>query len=133
MNLKSSKTPDIPSPLPQLVTAAAFVGSTEAKLRVHGEYIKELEASLAAEQLRVKQLLGGDLAALGPPALQQLARIHEDGLRRVRALQVSVQGTLHSIQVGGREVEDNNCLVEVILMCRGGGGRGGGSALQQLR
>ena len=50
----------------------------------------------------MKQLHGGDLAVLGPPALQQLARIHEEGLRRVRALQVRVQGILDSIWVEGR-------------------------------
>lgn len=65
-----------------------FVAATEAKLAVHGEYIRELEASLGAEQGRVKQLLGADLAGLPAAALQQLSRVHEDGLKRVRALQV---------------------------------------------
>jgi hypothetical protein len=68
--------------------AQEFVAATEAKLAVHGDYIRELEASLAAEQARVKQLLGADLAGLPSAGLQQLARVHEDGLKRVRALQV---------------------------------------------
>ena len=76
----------------QIETAAAFVSSTEAKLQVHGEYIRELEASLAAEQQRVGQLLGSDLGGLGISTLQQLARIHEDGLRRVRTLLVCDDG-----------------------------------------
>jgi len=75
-------------PTRQVRRGKEFVAATEAKLAVHGEYIRELEASLAAEQARLKQLLGADLAGLPAAALQQLARVHEDGLKRVRALQV---------------------------------------------
>ena len=80
--------------------AQEFVAATEAKLAVHGDYIRELEASLAAEQATVtqlqgvKQLLGTDLAGLPSAGLQQLARLHEDGLKRVRALQARQQPSL---------------------------------------
>ena len=75
-------------PPPQVRRGQEFVAATEAKLAVHGEYIRELEASLAAEQARVKQLLGADLVGLPAAGLQQLGRVHEEGLKRVRALQV---------------------------------------------
>jgi hypothetical protein len=59
----------------------------EAKLHAHQDYIQTLEASLQEEMQRHAPLYGAGLEALSLNELSTLERIHDEGLKQVRALQ----------------------------------------------
>ncbi|KAJ7566029.1 hypothetical protein O6H91_02G085600 [Diphasiastrum complanatum] len=76
----------------QVMRCEAYIDSVEAKLHACQEYIQSLEVSLQEEMSRHAPLYGAGLEALSMSELETLARIHDEGLRQVRALQQQRQG-----------------------------------------
>ncbi|XAR70991.1 hypothetical protein NMG60_11028056 [Bertholletia excelsa] len=71
----------------QIARCEAYIDGMEAKLQACQQYIHSLEASLQDEMSRHAPLYGAGLEALSMKELETLARIHEDGLRQIHALQ----------------------------------------------
>ncbi|XAR70989.1 Ubiquitinyl hydrolase 1 [Bertholletia excelsa] len=71
----------------QIARCEAYIDGMEAKLQACQQYIHSLEASLQEEMSRHAPLYGAGLEALSMKELETLARIHEEGLRQIHALQ----------------------------------------------
>ncbi|MCL7025321.1 hypothetical protein MKW94_025380 [Papaver nudicaule] len=71
----------------QVARCEVYIDGMEAKLNTCQQYIHTLEASLQEEMSRHAPLYGGGLESLSMKELETISRIHEDGLRQIRALQ----------------------------------------------
>ncbi|WOK94203.1 hypothetical protein Cni_G02905 [Canna indica] len=71
----------------QVARCEAYIDGMEAKLQTCQQYIHTLEASLQEEMARHAPLYGAGLEALSMKELDTIARIHEDGLRQIHAIQ----------------------------------------------
>ncbi|KAI9118590.1 hypothetical protein K1719_010922 [Acacia pycnantha] len=71
----------------QVARCEAYIDGMESKLQACQQYIHTLEASLQEEMSRHAPLYGAGLEALSMKELETLARIHEEGLRQIHALQ----------------------------------------------
>ncbi|KAB2080230.1 hypothetical protein ES319_A05G057300v1 [Gossypium barbadense] len=71
----------------QVARCEAYIDRMESKLQACQQYIHTLEASLQEEMSRHAPLYGAGLEALSMKELETLSRIHEEGLRQIRALQ----------------------------------------------
>ncbi|GAB4854597.1 hypothetical protein Ancab_023179 [Ancistrocladus abbreviatus] len=71
----------------QVARCEAYIDGMEAKLQACQQYIHTLEASLQEEMSRHAPLYGAGLEALSVKELETLARIHEEGLRQIHAIQ----------------------------------------------
>ncbi|KAI4316344.1 hypothetical protein L6164_024332 [Bauhinia variegata] len=71
----------------QIARCEAYIDGMESKLQACQQYIHTLEASLQEEMSRHAPLYGAGLDALSMKELETLARIHEEGLRQIHALQ----------------------------------------------
>eukprot|EP00854_Cymbomonas_tetramitiformis_P003916 gene3916-4879_t len=71
----------------QMQKCESYLGTMEAKLQAHQNYIHTLEQSLQEEMTRHSPLYGIGLEHLSRAELEALARIHQEGLSRVRAVQ----------------------------------------------
>ncbi|KAJ0640715.1 putative ubiquitinyl hydrolase 1 [Helianthus annuus] len=71
----------------QIARCEAYIDGMESKLQTCEQYIHSLEASLQEEMARHAPLYGAGLEALSMKELETIARIHEEGLRQVHALQ----------------------------------------------
>ncbi|OUZ99845.1 MATH [Macleaya cordata] len=71
----------------QVARCEAYIDGMEAKLHTCQQYIHTLEASLQEEMSRHAPLYGAGLESLSMKELETLTRIHEEGLRQIRALQ----------------------------------------------
>ncbi|KAH9297298.1 hypothetical protein KI387_028980, partial [Taxus chinensis] len=71
----------------QVVRCEAYIDGMEAKLHAYQEDIQSLNGFLQEEMSRHAPLYGAGLEALSMSELETLARIHEEGLRQVLALQ----------------------------------------------
>ncbi|CBI21062.3 hypothetical protein VitviT2T_004830 [Vitis vinifera] len=71
----------------QVARCEAYIDGMESKLQACQQYIHTLEASLQEEMSRHAPLYGAGLEALSMKELETLARIHEEGLRQIHAIQ----------------------------------------------
>ncbi|XP_044472461.1 uncharacterized protein LOC123201075 [Mangifera indica] len=71
----------------QVARCEAYIDGMESKLQTCQQYIQNLEAQLQEEMSRHAPLYGAGLEALSMKELETLARIHEEGLRQIHALQ----------------------------------------------
>lgn len=71
----------------QVARCEAYIDGMECKLQTCEQYIHHLEASLQEEMSRHAPLYGVGVEALSNNELETLSRIHEDGLRQIRAVQ----------------------------------------------
>ncbi|XP_026387623.1 uncharacterized protein LOC113282768 isoform X1 [Papaver somniferum] len=71
----------------QVARCEVYIDGMEAKLNTCQQYIHTLEASLQEEMSRHAPLYGAGLESLSMKELETISRIHEDGLRQIRALQ----------------------------------------------
>uniref|UniRef100_A0A7N0T9N2 MATH domain-containing protein n=1 Tax=Kalanchoe fedtschenkoi TaxID=63787 RepID=A0A7N0T9N2_KALFE len=71
----------------QVTRCEAYIDGMESRLQACQQYIHTLESSLHEEMSRHAPLYGAGLEALSMKELETLARIHEDGLRQIHALQ----------------------------------------------
>ncbi|KAL7187366.1 hypothetical protein ACSBR1_037437 [Camellia fascicularis] len=71
----------------QVARCEAYIDGMESKLQACQHYIHNLETSLQEEMSRHAPLYGAGLEALSMKELETLSRIHEEGLRQIRALQ----------------------------------------------
>ncbi|KAF2303804.1 hypothetical protein GH714_023498 [Hevea brasiliensis] len=71
----------------QIARCEAYIDGMESKLQACQQYIHTLEASLQEEMSRHAPLYGAGLEALSMKELETISRIHEEGLRQIRALQ----------------------------------------------
>ncbi|KAH9300653.1 hypothetical protein KI387_012236, partial [Taxus chinensis] len=76
----------------QIKRCGTYINGMEAKLDACEGYIQSLEASLQEEMSRHAPLYGAGLEALSVSELDTLVRIHEEGLRQVRAIQQQQNG-----------------------------------------
>ncbi|KAH9603035.1 hypothetical protein KSS87_004181 [Heliosperma pusillum] len=76
----------------QIARCEAYINGMESKLEACQQYIHTLEGSLQEEMSRHAPLYGAGLEALSMKELETLARIHEDGLRQIHALQHQRKG-----------------------------------------
>eukprot|EP00898_Chlorokybus_atmophyticus_P004102 jgi/Chlat1/4693/Chrsp3S05628 len=70
----------------QVQRCEAYIDGMESKLHAHQDYIQTLEQSLQEEMARHAPLYGAGLDQLSLQELETLARIHDEGLRQVRAM-----------------------------------------------
>lgn len=68
-----------------------FVECMEVKLQAHQDYIQTLEHSLQEEMTRHSPLYGIGIEQLSVSQLEALSRIHQDGIRKVHALQMQAR------------------------------------------
>ncbi|PWA52949.1 TRAF-like family protein [Artemisia annua] len=73
----------------QVARCEAYIDELQSKLQISEQYIHSLEGSLQEEMSRHAPLYGAGLEALSMKELETISRIHEDGLRQIRALQQS--------------------------------------------
>ncbi|KAK9742243.1 hypothetical protein RND81_03G158200 [Saponaria officinalis] len=71
----------------QVARCEAYIDGMESKLEACQQYIHTLEGSLQEEMSRHAPLYGAGLEDLSMKELETLARIHEEGLRQIHALQ----------------------------------------------
>ncbi|KAJ4890624.1 TRAF-like family protein [Raphanus sativus] len=71
----------------QISRCEAYIDGMEAKLQACQQYINTLESSLRDEISRHAPLYGANLESLTMKELDTIARIHEEGLRQIHALQ----------------------------------------------
>ncbi|CAL9091809.1 unnamed protein product [Musa acuminata var. zebrina] len=76
----------------QVARCEAYIDGMEATLQACQQYIHTLEASLQEEMARHAPLYGAGLEALSMKELETLARIHEEGLRQIHAIQQMKNG-----------------------------------------
>ncbi|XP_076907715.1 uncharacterized protein LOC143564271 [Bidens hawaiensis] len=76
----------------QIARCEAYIDGMESKLHTCEQYIRSLEGSLQEEMSKHAPLYGAGLEALSMKELDTIARIHEEGLRQIRALQVGSPG-----------------------------------------
>ncbi|GKV03246.1 hypothetical protein SLEP1_g15584 [Rubroshorea leprosula] len=70
----------------QVARCEAYIDSMESQLQACQQYIHTLEASLQEEMSRHAPLYGAGLESLSMKELETLFRIHDEGLRQIRAL-----------------------------------------------
>ncbi|XP_076917013.1 uncharacterized protein LOC143576923 [Bidens hawaiensis] len=90
----------------QIARCEAYIDGMESKLHTCEQYIRNLEGSLQEEMSKHAPLYGAGLEALSMKELDTIARIHEEGLRQIRALQGASPGGSphthgHSLYAGG--------------------------------
>ncbi|KAL9230264.1 hypothetical protein vseg_005639 [Gypsophila vaccaria] len=78
----------------QVARCEAYIDGMESKLEACQQYIHTLEGSLQEEMSRHAPLYGAGLEDLSMKELETLARIHEEGLRQIHALQHQRKGPL---------------------------------------
>ncbi|PKA57938.1 Ubiquitin carboxyl-terminal hydrolase 13 [Apostasia shenzhenica] len=71
----------------QVARCEAYIDGMEAKMQACQQYIQSLEASVQEEMTRHAPLYGVGLDVLSMQELETLARIHEDGLLKIRTIQ----------------------------------------------
>ncbi|KFK32582.1 hypothetical protein AALP_AA6G262000 [Arabis alpina] len=71
----------------QIARCEAYIDGMESKLQACQQYIHTLESSLREEISRHAPLYGANLESLSMKELDTIARIHEEGLRQIHALQ----------------------------------------------
>uniref|UniRef100_A0A1J3FRS1 Ubiquitin carboxyl-terminal hydrolase 12 n=1 Tax=Noccaea caerulescens TaxID=107243 RepID=A0A1J3FRS1_NOCCA len=71
----------------QIARCEAYIDGMESKLQACQQYIHTLESSLREEISRHAPLYGANLESLSMKELETIARIHEEGLRQIHALQ----------------------------------------------
>ncbi|KAL0372247.1 UNVERIFIED_CONTAM: hypothetical protein Scaly_0906300 [Sesamum calycinum] len=71
----------------QVARCEAYIDGMESKLQACEQYIHHLEAQFQEEMARHAPLYGVGLDALSMKELETLSRIHEEGLRQIRAIQ----------------------------------------------
>ncbi|KAL5559772.1 hypothetical protein UlMin_035983 [Ulmus minor] len=71
----------------QVARCEAYIDGMESKLQACQQYIHHLESTVQEEMARHAPLYGAGLEALSSKELETIARIHEDGLRQIHALQ----------------------------------------------
>ncbi|CAN8284245.1 unnamed protein product [Cochlearia groenlandica] len=71
----------------QISRCEAYIDGMESKLQVCQQYIHTVESSLREEISRHAPLYGANLESLSMKELDTIARIHEEGLRQIHALQ----------------------------------------------
>ncbi|CAL9753797.1 unnamed protein product [Musa acuminata subsp. burmannicoides] len=86
----------------QIARCEAYIDGMEARLQTCQQYIHTLEASLQEEMSRHAPLYGAGLEALSMNELETLARIHEEGLRQIHAIQ-QMKSSSNSL-VGGHSL-----------------------------
>ncbi|KAK4748324.1 hypothetical protein SAY87_014910 [Trapa incisa] len=95
----------------QVARCEAYIDGMESKLQACQQYIQSLEASLQEEMSRHAPLYGVGLEALSLKELETISRIHEDGLRQIRALQQRKGGPVGSSLVSqGHSLPHNQGL-----------------------
>lgn len=77
----------------QVARCEAYIDGMESKLQACQQYIHKLETSLQEEISRHAPLYGAGLEALSMKELETLARIHEEGLWQIHALQQQRKGS----------------------------------------
>ncbi|XP_042453940.1 uncharacterized protein LOC122038319 [Zingiber officinale] len=83
----------------QVARCEAYIDGMEAKLQACQQCIHSLEASLQEEMSRHAPLYGVGVETLSMKELETLTRIHEDGLRQIRAIQ-KIKTNGHSLAAG---------------------------------
>ncbi|XP_051137065.1 uncharacterized protein LOC127255534 isoform X2 [Andrographis paniculata] len=71
----------------QIARCEAYIDGMESRLQTCEQYICHLEGQLQDEMTRHAPLYGAGLEALSMKELETIARIHEEGLRQVHAIQ----------------------------------------------
>ncbi|KAG0473404.1 hypothetical protein HPP92_014759 [Vanilla planifolia] len=71
----------------QVARCEAYIDGMEAKMQASQQYIQSLEVSLREEMTRHAPLYGVGVEALSMKELEMLAHIHEEGLRKIHAVQ----------------------------------------------
>jgi chromosome segregation ATPase len=85
----------------QIARCEAYIDGMESKLQACQQYIHTLESSLREEISRHAPLYGANLESLSMKELDTIARIHEEGLRQIHALQQRKGHTLsHGLPQG---------------------------------
>ncbi|XP_010474458.1 PREDICTED: uncharacterized protein LOC104753989 [Camelina sativa] len=85
----------------QIARCEAYIDGMESKLQAFQQYIHTLESSLREEISRHAPLYGANLESLSMKELDTIARIHEEGLRQIHALQQRKGHTLsHGLPQG---------------------------------
>ncbi|XP_073055256.1 uncharacterized protein [Primulina eburnea] len=71
----------------QVARCETYIDGMESKLRACEQYIHHLETQLQEDMSRHAPLYGAGLEALSMKELDTVSRIHEEGLRQIRAIQ----------------------------------------------
>ncbi|XP_073138967.1 uncharacterized protein [Henckelia pumila] len=72
----------------QVARCETYIDGMESKLRACEQYIHHLETQLQEDMSRHAPLYGAGLEALSMKELDTVSRIHEEGLRQIRAIQL---------------------------------------------
>lgn len=94
----------------QIARCEAYIDGMESKLQACEQYIHTLEASLQEEMTRHAPLYGVGLDALSMNDLEALSRLHEDGLRKIHALQQRQGSSAGSALVNPHNLPQNHSL-----------------------